>query len=41
MSATENAASDAVLRVLGDYYTAFSTLDVQAILPYFHQPSML
>jgi len=41
MSATENAANDAALRMLDDYYTAFSTLDVQAILPYFHEPSTL
>ncbi len=26
---------------LADYYTAFSTLDIQAILPYFHEPSLL
>jgi hypothetical protein len=31
----------AVLRVLTDYYAAFSTLDVQAFLPYFHEPSLL
>jgi hypothetical protein len=30
-----------VTKVLADYYSAFSTLDVQAILPYFHQPSLL
>ncbi len=27
--------------MLDDYYRAFSTLDVQAILPYFHEPSTL
>jgi hypothetical protein len=32
---------DAALRILADYYTAFSTLDVQAILPYFNEPSLL
>jgi ketosteroid isomerase-like protein len=31
----------AVTRVLTDYYRAFSKLDVQAILPYFHEPSLL
>ena len=31
----------AVTRVLTDYYNAFSTLDVQAILPYYHEPSLL
>jgi ketosteroid isomerase-like protein len=30
-----------VIRVLADYYAAFSTLDIQAVLPYFHEPSML
>ena len=30
-----------VTQVLADYYSAFSTLDVQAILPYFHQPVLL
>jgi ketosteroid isomerase-like protein len=30
-----------VTRVLTDYYRAFSTLDVQAILPYCHEPSFL
>ena len=30
-----------VIRILTDYYTAFSTLDVQAFLPYFHEPSLL
>jgi hypothetical protein len=27
--------------VLADYYTAFSTLNVDAILPYFHDPALL
>ena len=27
--------------MLTDYYRAFSTLEVKAILPYFHEPSML
>ncbi len=31
----------AVTRVLADYYSAVSTLDVQAILPYYHEPSLL
>ena len=30
-----------VIRVLADYYTAFSTLEVHAVLPYFHEPSVL
>jgi hypothetical protein len=31
----------AVIRTLLDYYAAFSTLEVPAILPYFHRPSLL
>jgi ketosteroid isomerase-like protein len=31
----------AVTQVLTDYYTAFSTLDAQAVLRYFHEPSQL
>ena len=31
----------AVTQVLTDYYSAFSTLDAQAVLPYFHEPSQL
>jgi ketosteroid isomerase-like protein len=31
----------AVTRVLTDYYSAFSTLDAQAVLRYFHEPSQL
>src|SRR5580704_12067212 len=31
----------AVTQVLADYYRAFSTLDAQAVLPYFHEPSQL
>jgi ketosteroid isomerase-like protein len=31
----------AVNQVLTDYYSAFSTLDVQAILPYYHEPCLL
>jgi len=27
--------------MLADYYRAFSTLDVQAVWPYFHEPSLL
>jgi ketosteroid isomerase-like protein len=30
-----------VAQVLTDYYRAFSTLDAQAVLPYFHEPSQL
>jgi len=32
---------DAALRTLGDYYKAFSTLEVEAVWPYFHSPSLL
>ena len=32
---------DPALQTLLDYYRAFSTLEVQAVLPYFHEPSML
>jgi len=28
-------------QVIADYYRDFSTLNVQAILPYFHEPAML
>jgi len=31
----------AVTKALTDYYRAFSTLDAQAVLPYFHEPSQL
>ena len=31
----------AVSRVLTDYVSAFGTLDVQAILPYYHEPCLL
>src|SRR5262245_1023407 len=31
----------AVSRMLTDYYSTFSTLDVQAILPYYHEPCLL
>jgi hypothetical protein len=31
----------AVIRTLLDYYAAFSTLEVSAVLPYFHEPSLL
>ena len=30
-----------VNRMLDEYYAAFSTLNIQAILPYFHQPALL
>ena len=42
MSSPDTAVNDnAALRMLADYYRAFSTLEVQAVWPYFHQPSML
>jgi hypothetical protein len=34
-------ANEAVNQVIADYYRDFSTLNVQAILPYFNQPSLL
>ena|SRR5581483_6571713 len=34
-------SQEAVCQVLSDYYAAFSTLNVQAILPYFHEPALL
>lgn len=30
----------AVSRALADYYSAFSTLDIEAILPFFNEPSL-
>ena len=30
-----------VVRVLNEYYSAFSTLNVEAVLRYFHEPSFL
>ena len=30
-----------MVRVLHEYYSAFSTLKIEAVLPYFHEPSML
>jgi len=36
-----NNNEDAVNQVLNDYYKAFSTLTVQSILRYFHQPALL
>jgi hypothetical protein len=30
-----------VVRVLNEYYRAFSTLKLEAVLPYFHEPSLL
>ena len=34
-------ANDALNQVIADYYRDFSTLNVQAILPYFNEPSLL
>lgn len=39
MNATDDKAE--VTRVLADYYKAFSTLNLQVILPYYHQPCLL
>lgn len=42
MSSLDPAANDgAALQTLTGYYKAFSTLDIQAVWPYFHQPSLL
>jgi hypothetical protein len=30
-----------VVRVLHEYYSAFSTLKIGAVIPYFHEPSLL
>jgi hypothetical protein len=30
-----------LIHVLAEYYSGFSTLDIQAIVPYFHQPALL
>jgi NTF2-like protein (DUF6841) len=34
-------ANEAVNQLIADYYRDFSTLNVQAILPYFNEPSLL
>jgi hypothetical protein len=34
-------ANEAVNQIIVDYYRDFSTLNVQAILPYFNEPSLL
>jgi hypothetical protein len=34
-------STDALRQLLADYYRDFSTLNVQSILPYFHEPSLL
>ena len=34
-------ADEAVNQVIADYYRDFSTLNIQAILPYFNEPSLL
>jgi hypothetical protein len=34
-------ANESVNQVISDYYRDFSTLNVQAILPYFNEPSLL
>ena len=40
MTLTEDDKA-AAAKVLIDYYRAFSTLDAQAVLPYFHEPSQV
>jgi hypothetical protein len=37
----QSAGQPEIIQVLTDYYAAFSTLNVHAFLPYFHEPSML
>jgi Domain of unknown function (DUF4440) len=39
--AEEIGGAPTPIQVLAEYYRAFSTLDIDAILPYFHEPSML
>jgi hypothetical protein len=34
-------ANESVSQIVGDYYRDFSMLNVQAILPYFNEPSLL
>jgi hypothetical protein len=34
-------ANESVNQVIADYYRDFSTLNIQAILPYFNEPSLL
>ena len=34
-------ANESVNEIIADYYRDFSTLNVQAILPYFNEPSLL
>lgn len=41
MNNNSNNNEDAVNQVLTDYYKAFSTLTIQSILRYFHQPALL
>ena len=43
MTATGDAMNEetVVTRVLADYYDALGTLEVHAVLPYFHEPSVL
>jgi ketosteroid isomerase-like protein len=43
MASPTNISNDQadVVRVLEEYYSAFSTLNVEAVLPYFHEPSLL
>lgn len=42
MAGPQNVSSvDAAKRALDEYYRAFSTLDLQTVLPYFHEPCQL
>ena len=36
-----NGDEAAVSRVLADYYRVFSRLEIEAIVPYFHEPALL
>ena len=39
-TSSDTNGEEAATRVLADYYSAFSTLEVRAVLPYFHEPSL-
>jgi hypothetical protein len=40
-SPTSDNDQASVVRVLHEYYSAFSTLNVEAVLPFFHEPLVL
>ncbi len=41
MSSPDTLSDNAALGMLVDYYSAFSSLEVLAVRPYFHEPSLL